>query len=160
MRANAALQAWLSPAATGPAASPVSEGLQSSGESDCFSVDGLECPRADRCQWALRLAAEHPTDVVATPSKADREGRVFIDWSQNSPGKSTVAPYSLRASREPVVSMPLAWDEVERAARGGSPAQLDIAPAEAIRRLERTGDLFGPLVGAEQRLPNGAHEPA
>ena len=51
-------------------------------------------------------------------TKALRTGKVFVDWSQNNPAKTTVAPYSLRARDEPTVSTPLTWDEVEA---GGTP---------------------------------------
>jgi bifunctional non-homologous end joining protein LigD len=49
-------------------------------------------------------------------SKAVRSGKVFIDWSQNSRHKSTIAVYSLRARERPTVSTPLTWDEVSQIA--------------------------------------------
>ncbi len=72
-----------------------------------------------------------------------------MDWRQNDGGLSTVAPWSLRAQRVPVVSTPLRWDEVERAAATGE--ALRFGPAEALRRLERDGDPFERA--PEQRLP-------
>ena len=38
-----------------------------------------------------------PDDVVWRMEKVLRPGKVLIDWSQNNPAKTTVAPYSLRA---------------------------------------------------------------
>src|SRR5579872_696173 len=54
------------------------------------------------------LATKDPNIVVATMEKRLRKGKVFIDWSQNSDFKTTIAVYSLRASRpRPYVSMPV-----------------------------------------------------
>jgi hypothetical protein len=44
-----------------------------------------------------------------------RQGRVLVDWRQNDPMRSIVAPYSLRARPRPVISAPLSWEEVEEA---------------------------------------------
>jgi bifunctional non-homologous end joining protein LigD len=83
-------------------------------------------------------------------AKELRAGRVFIDWSQNSATKTTVAAYSLRAKRErPFVSMPVSWKEVERA----DVDALTFEPEEALDRLERIGDLFQPLLTEKQHLP-------
>jgi bifunctional non-homologous end joining protein LigD len=34
-------------------------------------------------------------------AKNQRTGWVFIDWSQNNPAKTTIAPYSLRGRARP-----------------------------------------------------------
>jgi bifunctional non-homologous end joining protein LigD len=80
--------------------------------------------------------------VVDRTALALRGGKVFVDWSQNDPMESTVAPYSLRATRTPAVSTPVTWAEVQHALATGSPAGLVAGPDEALRRLERHGDLF------------------
>ena len=60
---------------------------------------------------AQYLASEHPDLIVSEMAKAKRRRKVFIDWSQNSEYKSTVAVYSLRAKAErPFVAMPVRWD--------------------------------------------------
>jgi bifunctional non-homologous end joining protein LigD len=89
---------------------------------------------------AQRLAKEHPKLIVATMAKAQRTGKVFIDWSQNNPAKTTVAPYSLRARERPAVSTPITWDEVEecRAAE-----ELLFTADEVLERVDAAGDLFG-----------------
>ena len=51
-------------------------------------------------------------------TKADRKGKVFVDWSQNVRHKTTIAVYSLRARPHPTVSTPVTWDEVAAAAEG------------------------------------------
>jgi bifunctional non-homologous end joining protein LigD len=89
-------------------------------------------------ELAERLAAEDPARVTARMSRAERSGKVYVDWNQNDATKSLVAPYSLRALPWPTVSTPLRWEEVERA----DPARLVFAPEDAIARLEEAGDLF------------------
>ncbi|MEV4253868.1 non-homologous end-joining DNA ligase [Spirillospora sp. NPDC049652] len=99
---------------------------------------------------AQRLAADHPDLVVAKMGRDLRKGKIFVDWSQNSTAKTTVAPYSLRAAERPAVSTPLTWDELEAA---GSAADLDFGPADVLARVERDGDLFEPLLGERRPLP-------
>ena len=45
-------------------------------------------------------------------AKARRRGKVFVDWSQNNPDKTTIASYSLRGRARPTVATPVTWDEV------------------------------------------------
>jgi len=104
-------------------------------------------------QLAERLEAEHPELVISSMAKVKRAGKVFIDWSQNSDFKTTVAVYSLRARRaEPYVSMPVEWDELRRALRHESTAALQFAPDAALKRLAETGDLFAPVLDKRQSL--------
>ncbi|MDX6738812.1 non-homologous end-joining DNA ligase [Actinocorallia sp. A-T 12471] len=89
---------------------------------------------------AERLAKEHPKYVVSRMDKSLRGGKVFVDWSQNNPAKTTVAPYSLRAAPEPRVSTPLTWEEVEK----GEP--LPFTAEDVLVRVAEMGDLLAPLV--------------
>ena len=54
-----------------------------------------------------------PKLVTATMAKSLRAGKVFLDWSQNSSAKTTIAPYSLRGREHPTVAAPRTWDEIE-----------------------------------------------
>jgi bifunctional non-homologous end joining protein LigD len=96
---------------------------------------------------AERLEADHRDVVVSNMRKSLRAGKVLIDWSQNSPAKTTVAPYSLRAVPQPTVSTPVTWDEVDAAAESGDAAGLRFGPAEVAERVATLGDLFAPLIG-------------
>ncbi|NLF05110.1 MAG: ATP-dependent DNA ligase [Actinomycetales bacterium] len=87
-------------------------------------------------ELARSLAAEHPELILATSSREERTGRVFIDWSQNHPAKTTITPYSLRARELPNVAAPRTWDELD----GPDLAQLDYR--EVARRVEADGDLY------------------
>ncbi|HET9489203.1 MAG TPA: non-homologous end-joining DNA ligase [Methylomirabilota bacterium] len=100
------------------------------------------------------LEREHPRLITADMAKSRRSGRVFIDWSQNAPHKTTVAVYSLRAKRErPFVSMPVTWEELRRAIRAGDGRRLYFEPRAARARLARHGDRYRPVLTLEQALP-------
>jgi bifunctional non-homologous end joining protein LigD len=101
--------------------------------------DGRAEPSAYAGELARRLEKKHPGLVVSVMTKTARRGKVFIDWSQNNPAKTTVAPYSLRARARPTVSTPLLWAEVE-----GRPAaeELVFTAEEVLTRVEEHGDLF------------------
>ncbi|MGH3429323.1 MAG: non-homologous end-joining DNA ligase, partial [Mycobacteriales bacterium] len=75
---------------------------------------------------ADELAAEHPSRVVSQMKRALRANKVFIDWSQNNPAKTTVAPYSLRARDTATASTPVTWAEVE-ACRTAEELRFDYA---------------------------------
>lgn len=89
---------------------------------------------------ARRLAKEVPELVVSSMAKAQRTGKVLIDWSQNNPAKTTVAPYSLRGRERPAVSAPVTWDEVEECQEVGD---LVFTADEVLERVSAVGDLFG-----------------
>ncbi|MGE5748310.1 MAG: ATP-dependent DNA ligase, partial [Solirubrobacterales bacterium] len=50
-------------------------------------------------------------------------------------------------------SIPLHWREVERAAKSGKAEQLRFEIPAAIKRVEREGDLFAPVLSLKQKLP-------
>lgn len=101
-------------------------------------------------QVAEQLAAQRPDEIVAVMAKARRGGKVFVDWSQNNPAKTTVAPYSLRGRSQPTVSTPISWDEV---AGCRAPEDLVFDVDDVIERVAHDGDLFGALRGERYRLP-------
>ncbi|MBE1534365.1 non-homologous end-joining DNA ligase [Actinomadura algeriensis] len=96
---------------------------------------------------AQRLAGEHGDLVVAKMEKRLRKGKVFVDWSQNNPAKTTVAPYSLRAAASPAVSTPLTWDELGACKDA---ADLVFTPGDALDRIDERGDLLEPLLATDR----------
>jgi bifunctional non-homologous end joining protein LigD len=103
------------------------------------------------------LEKQHPRHVLSRMTKSMRAGRVFIDWSQNDPHKTTVCVYSPRALERPTISTPLSWGEVERAARRRRESQLSLEPSAM---LERVGDGFASLLSLTQQLPElSGHAP-
>jgi len=91
--------------------------------------------------------------VVTVQRRSARAGNVLVDWMQNDPMRSTVAPYSVRAVPWPTVSMPVAWTDVADALARRRPELLTFTTETALERLERDGDLFRPVLELEQRLP-------
>jgi bifunctional non-homologous end joining protein LigD len=63
------------------------------------------------------------SDIVASDSRSKGPGKVFIDYVQNSHGKTMVSPYSLRAVPQATVSTPLEWKDIEK---GLKPQELNI----------------------------------
>jgi bifunctional non-homologous end joining protein LigD len=94
---------------------------------------------------AEALEATLPGTVIARSGRADRAGRVYIDWIQNDANRQLVAPYSPRATPVPQVSTPLLWSEVEAAASGDAPALAVLHPGfrTVLERIDRFGDLWG-----------------
>nr|WP_192741342.1 DNA ligase D [Amycolatopsis roodepoortensis] len=107
-------------------------------------------PSAYAKKLAQRLARETPDRVTAVMAKAQRTGRVFIDWSQNNPAKTTVAPYSLRGRDHPTVSTPLTWDEVRACRRA---TQLVFTADDVLDRVDEHGDLLADLDVTRAALP-------
>ncbi len=102
---------------------------------------------------AQLLEREHRKRITSNMSKAVRSGKVFIDWSQNSRHKSTIAVYSLRARERPTVSTPLAWDEVSEIASTRDATRFAFEAPAVLSRVERLGDLFAPMLTLRQELP-------
>lgn len=72
----------------------------------------FEATRAFAREVAARLVREHPELVIDRMALSAREGRVLVDWGQNGPRRSLIAPWSLRATPVPAAATPLGWDEV------------------------------------------------
>jgi bifunctional non-homologous end joining protein LigD len=102
---------------------------------------------------AMRLEREHPGQVVSRMQKSLRKGKVFIDWSQNDEHKTTVNVYSLRAKAHPTVSTPVTWREVEAVAKKGDATKFTFTSEAVLKRVDKQGDLFAPLLSLKQRLP-------
>jgi bifunctional non-homologous end joining protein LigD len=99
------------------------------------------------------MEQQHPDRVVSTQRKALREGKVLIDWSQNSRHKTTACAYTLRARPRPTVSTPVSWDEVESALDTGDAGRLSFEAPEVLDRVAGAGDLFAPAATLRQDLP-------
>ena len=102
---------------------------------------------------AQLLEREHPEEITSRMTKKLRKGKVFVDWSQNTESKTTVAVYSLRAKDRPTASAPVEWKEVARVAKTQDPELLLFEAGEVVKRYEKKGDLFAPVLELEQELP-------
>ena len=111
------------------------------GTSDAIAVTNVAKTLAQHLQRA------HPDRITATMAKAERTGRVFIDWSQNNGKKTTISPYSLRGKARPTVAAPRTWDEI------ADPHLAQLELDEVIARVEDGLDPIADLGAAgEDRL--------
>ncbi|PPG14747.1 ATP-dependent DNA ligase [Rathayibacter sp. AY1E8] len=108
--------------------------LDASASSDQISAVAHELARA--------LESDHRDLVVSDMKKTLREGKVLVDWSQNSAAKTTIAPYSLRGRLRPAAAAPRTWEEL------GADNLRHLSPDEVVERLRSDGDLLRPLLAA------------
>jgi len=102
---------------------------------------------------AETLERESPESVVSKMQKNLRAKKVLVDWSQNDIHKTTVCVYSLRAKEHPTVSTPVTWEEIASALKKRSAKPLTFEAGEVLKRVEKQGDLFAPVLKLKQKLP-------
>ena len=90
-------------------------------------------------ELARAIEADHKDLVVSSMKKAERHGKVLIDWSQNNGSKTTIAPYSLRGRPHPTVAAPRTWDELD------DPGLRHLEFTEVLDRVEAIGDPMAAL---------------
>jgi bifunctional non-homologous end joining protein LigD len=88
----------------------------------------------------------HPKEVTLEWSVGKRTGKIFIDYNMNVRGKTLAAAYSPRGSPGAPISMPLTWDELERA------EPEDFTLGSVIPRLEKAGDRWHDWLSTKQNL--------
>jgi bifunctional non-homologous end joining protein LigD len=62
--------------------------------------------------FAQRLADREPDRFVATLSKAERAGRMFVDYLRNERGSTAISPWSTRSREGAPCAVPVGWDEL------------------------------------------------
>jgi bifunctional non-homologous end joining protein LigD len=102
---------------------------------------------------AQALERSDPDLVVSRMAKNLRKGKVLVDWSQNDQHKTTVAVYSVRATERPTASTPVEWKDVERALKRKDPEILRFEAGDVLKRIDKQGDVFAPVVELKQKLP-------
>ena len=102
---------------------------------------------------ARLLEDQHRDLVVSDMKKELRKGKVLVDWSQNDEHKTTIAVYSLRAREHPTVSTPVKWEEVEHMLKKKDSSLLVFEADQVLKRVEKMGDLFEPVLTLKQTLP-------
>jgi bifunctional non-homologous end joining protein LigD len=96
-----------------------------------------------------QLATTSPDLIAIAQGATHRGGRVTIDPGQNSVGRNTAAPYTLRASTaRPTVSAPLSWQELD----AGNIHPADLTPPVVLERVQRLGDSFAPVLTMKHHL--------
>jgi bifunctional non-homologous end joining protein LigD len=99
------------------------------------------------------LEHEHPKLVVSKMAKALRNGKIFVDWSQNDEHKTTICVYSLRAKEQPTASTPVTWEEVKETLKRKDAKRLVFRCEQTLARVEKMGDLFEEIETLKQKLP-------
>ncbi len=90
-------------------------------------------------ELAMAMESDHRDRVISSMRRSEREGKVFIDWSQNNGAKTTISPYSLRGRQHPTVAAPRTWEEL------ASPDLRQLDYGEMADRIAELGDLIGSL---------------
>jgi bifunctional non-homologous end joining protein LigD len=103
--------------------------------------------------WVERLSraigATVPHLVSWEWATKERGGRARLDYTQNSPIKTLVAPYAVRPHPGAPVSMPIDWDELDEPDLRSDRWTI----RDAVGRVARLGDIFAAAQTAEQDLP-------
>ncbi len=94
------------------------------------------------------FAAKHPSTVTIERLVKNRGRKLYFDYLQMGHGKSIISVYSPRAVPCGAVSMPVTWDELKKGAK-----PCDFTLQNAAQRLQKTGDLFAPMLREGQRVP-------
>jgi len=81
-------------------------------------------------QLGKQLAKESRL-VVSEFSRSKDAGTVFIDYLQNSHGRTMICPYSLRANSQATVSTPLEWKDVNK---GLKPKEFNLSKVVKIEK--------------------------
>ena len=96
-----------------------------------------------------QLESNYPNLIALARGATHRGGHVTVDYAQNSIGRNTATPYTLRAHpAHPTVSTPLTWEELD----AGTIHPADLTPQVVLGRVERLGDLFAPVLQGEQHI--------
>jgi len=97
---------------------------------------------------ARAVAKVLPAISTVERMKEKRGGRLYIDYGQNGEGRTIVSPYTIRARDGAVVSMPIAWDDLDERL---DPTRFTIRTALAL--VDRYGDRFAGVLTKRQVLP-------
>lgn len=98
-------------------------------------------------QFATTLAEADPKRFTVALPKAQRKGKIFLDFLRNHRTATAILPYSARARAGMPVAAPVAWDELGGIERSDAFTILD-----AERLLDRSSKLAG-WGEADQLLP-------
>jgi bifunctional non-homologous end joining protein LigD len=96
-----------------------------------------------------QLASSFPDLVALAHGATHQGGLVTVDYAQNSMGRNTAAPYTLRAHpAHPTVSTPLTWEELQN----GTVLPADLTPQVVLERVGQLGDLFASVLQGDQHI--------
>lgn len=116
-------------------------------------------PLAGEAEWeavesfassvAQGMAADAPARFTASSAKAERIGRIYVDYLRNNPNATTVLVWSSRAKPEATISVPLTWEALEK---GAGPADFALGNA-ALKNALKAKDPWADFRNAAKPLP-------
>ena len=98
--------------------------------------------------FAARLEHDEPAGYTSNMAKAQRKGRIFVDYLRNVRGATFVAPYSPRAREHAPVATPITWEEL---AGGVQPSSFTMITVP--ERIARIADPWAAYATLKQKLP-------
>jgi bifunctional non-homologous end joining protein LigD len=101
-------------------------------------------------RFSRAIAEAEPRIFTANIRKAQRKGRIFLDWLRNQRGATAVMPYSARAREGAPVAAPVTWDELDDYKSGH---HFSIRDADKLLRRASSKALAG-WGKAKQSLPD------
>lgn len=99
---------------------------------------------------AQAVAQSDPDNFTAALPKAQRKGRIFVDYLRNQHGATAVMPYGVRARENAPVAVPITWKEMETI---DAPNHFHIGDAAALVKRAGSKALSG-WGRADQTLPD------
>lgn len=99
---------------------------------------------------SAEMAADSPERYLTKISKAERAGRIFIDYLRNDPTSTAVAPYSTRSRAGAPVATPIRWEQVKA---GLDPCDYTVATVPGLIRRQRA-DPWAEMLEVRQQLPD------
>lgn len=99
---------------------------------------------------AQAVAQRDPENFTAALPKAQRKGRIFVDYLRNQRGATAVMPYSARARAGAPVAAPITWKEMETI---DTPAHWHVGDADELVKRAASKALSG-WGRADQVLPD------
>jgi bifunctional non-homologous end joining protein LigD len=117
-------------------------------------------PLTPRAEWpavknfafrvAQTVAQSDPRHFTAALPKAQRKGRIFVDYLRNQRGATAVVPYSVRARPGAPVAAPISWTEMKTIA---APSRFHVGDAPQLVQRTASKALMG-WGRADQVLPD------
>lgn len=117
-------------------------------------------PLTPRAEWpevkdfahrlAQAVAQSDPEHFTAALPKAQRKGRIFVDYLRNQRGATAVMPYSARSREGAPVAAPITWKEMETIDK---PSHFHVGDQKELLKRARSKALSG-WGRADQELPD------
>lgn len=111
-------------------------------------VTGWRAAKAFSKQVSNAMAADAPDRYLTKISKAERVGRIFIDYLRNDPTSTAVGPYSTRSRPGAPVAMPVEWEALNESL---DPRDFTLETVPLL--LRGRSDPWAEMMRVRQRLP-------